>query len=118
MSVDSVEDSFVTARQNDLVVALSGATGSGQCCPPVVDLYSWIGLLGGIALATYFLRVAIITNIMRRRRSFNVDHFPFLLGMILFISQWFRVLCVCLFWSDIHLIITIIQYNGEEEVVG
>ena len=49
---------------------ISGDTG-GTCCPPVVDPYSWVALLGGITLTTYFLRVAIITNIMgRRKRDF------------------------------------------------
>ena len=35
----------------------------------MVDAYSWVAIIGGIALATYFLRVAIITNIMGRKRS-------------------------------------------------
>ena len=40
---------------------ISGDTG-GTCCPPVVDPYSWVALLGGITLTTYFLRVAIIKS--------------------------------------------------------
>ena len=33
-----------------------------QCCPPVFDPYTLVALLGGIALATYFLRIVIITE--------------------------------------------------------
>ena len=35
-----------------------------QCCPPVFDPYTLVALLGGIALATYFLRIVIITDDM------------------------------------------------------
>ena len=27
-----------------------------ECCPLVVDPYTWLALIGGIALATFFLR--------------------------------------------------------------
>lgn len=33
-----------------------------HCCPPVFDPYTLVALLGGIALATYFLRIVIITD--------------------------------------------------------
>ena len=47
--------------------ALSGLFGSssdgyGHCCPPVFDPYTLIALIGGIALATYFLRLVIVTT--------------------------------------------------------
>ena len=44
------------------------STGSPICCPNVVDTYTWAALLGGVVLATYFLRLAIINNISRRRK--------------------------------------------------
>ena len=34
----------------------------GHCCPPVFDPYTLVALVGGIALATYFLRIVIITT--------------------------------------------------------
>ena len=36
----------------------------GHCCPPVFDPYTLLALIGGIALATYFLGIVIITEIM------------------------------------------------------
>ena len=44
------------------------STGSSVCCPHVVDSYTWVALLGGVVLATYFLRLAILNNISRRRK--------------------------------------------------
>ena len=44
-------------------------SSGGGCCPPVVDQYTWLALISGIALATYFLRIAVTTNIMGRRRK-------------------------------------------------
>jgi len=38
----------------------------GNCCPPVVNALAWLALLAGIALATFFLRNAIIANIAGR----------------------------------------------------
>ena len=55
--------------------SISGSfSGSGSdCCPPVVDQYTWIALLAGIALATYFLRITITTTMFmskkRRKRE-------------------------------------------------
>ena len=60
-------------RSGDLYAA---ASGGGDCCPPVVDQYTWLALIAGIALATYFLRIAITTNIMAgRKRRKREDHF-------------------------------------------
>ena len=44
------------------------STGSSVCCPHVVDTYTWIALLGAVVLATFFLRLAIVNNISRRRK--------------------------------------------------
>ena len=64
-----------SARSHDQYGAASG--GHGGCCPPVVDQYTWLALITGIALTTYFLRVAVTTNIMgrRRRKREGVDSF-------------------------------------------
>ena len=42
----------------------SASDDYGHCCPPVFDPYTLVALLGGIALATYFLRIVIITDDM------------------------------------------------------
>ena len=39
-----------------------------NCCPLVVDTYTWLAIIGGVVLATYFLRLAIINNISRKRK--------------------------------------------------
>ena len=44
--------------------AASGHGGYGGCCPPVVDPYTWLALIAGIALATYFLRVLITVTMV------------------------------------------------------
>ena len=42
----------------------------GECCPPVLDPYTLLALLGGIALATFFLQqVIVMTMFGRKRRS-------------------------------------------------
>ena len=51
---------------------LYGAASSGydsECCPPVVDPYSLLALLAGIALATYFLRLALVAALKRKKRD-------------------------------------------------
>ena len=45
----------------------------GQCCPPVFDPYTLVALLGGIALATFFLRQVII--VVMPGRSFDSGFF-------------------------------------------
>ena len=44
-----------------------GQGGYGHCCPPVFDPYTLVALLGGIALAAYFLRLVIVTTTFGRR---------------------------------------------------
>ena len=39
------------------------------CCPPVVDSSTWLGVVGGIAVVTFFLRQQITMNKRRRRRA-------------------------------------------------
>ena len=45
----------------------SFSDGYGHCCPPVFDPYTLVALLGGIALATYFLRLVIVTQMFGGR---------------------------------------------------
>ena len=46
---------LVSARQLSGLFG-SASDGYGHCCPPVFDPYTLVALLGGIALATFFLR--------------------------------------------------------------
>ena len=51
----------------------SASDGYGQCCPPVFDPYTLVALLGGVALATYFLRLVIINqNFGRSFGSYSI----------------------------------------------
>ena len=46
--------------------------GYGECCPPVVDPYTYIALLAGMALVTWFLQMTIVMTMFvppRRKRS-------------------------------------------------
>ena len=45
----------------------SASDGYGHCCPPVFDPYTLVALIGGIALATYFLRIVIVTSTIMGR---------------------------------------------------
>ena len=54
----------ITARS----LSASYSSGYGECCPPVVDPYTWLALIGGIALATFFLQMAIVNIIGRKRK--------------------------------------------------
>ena len=50
----------------------SFSDGYGHCCPPVFDPYTLVALLGGIALATFFLqRVIVGTTFGRSFSDFN-----------------------------------------------
>ena len=43
-----------------LFSAASEGYDNSDCCPPVVDPYTLLALLAGIALAAYFLRLALV----------------------------------------------------------
>ena len=43
------------------------------CCPPVVDSSTWLGVVGGIAVVTFFLRQQITMGKRRRRRAVHED---------------------------------------------
>ena len=54
-----------------LKLASSGLVASADdhdfCCPPVVDSSTWLGVVGGIAVVTFFLRQQITMGKRRRR---------------------------------------------------
>merc|ERR1711971_36924 len=43
--------------------------GYGECCPPVVDPYTYLALLAGIALTTWFLQMTIVMTMFEKRRK-------------------------------------------------
>ena len=49
----------------------AASDGYGHCCPPVFDPYTLVALIGGIALATYFLRIVIVTSTIGGRSIFE-----------------------------------------------
>ena len=54
---------------------MQGAASSGygdDCCPPVVDPFTWLALIGGIALATFFLQQAIMKNVTPKKKKRDV----------------------------------------------
>ena len=59
--------------------AYSTSAMGSSCCPPVFDPYTLIGLIGGIALATYFLRLVIVVTTFTppKKRSFQSFLWPF-----------------------------------------
>ena len=68
-------NSTLSGRALSDLVDLTGSYSSGygdKCCPPVVDPYTWLALIAGIALATFFLQMAIVNNIPpgRKKRSY------------------------------------------------
>ena len=45
----------------DLIRTGSDLYGAnGECCPPVVDPYTFLALIAGISLATWFLQMVIV----------------------------------------------------------
>ena len=45
----------------DLIRAGSDLYGEhGECCPPVVDPYTFLAMIAGISLATWFLQMVIV----------------------------------------------------------
>ena len=56
-----------------LKLASSGLVASADdhdfCCPPVVDSSTWLGVVGGIAVVTFFLRQQITMGKRRRKRA-------------------------------------------------
>lgn len=49
-------------------LAASADSDHDFCCPPVVDSSTWLGVVGGIAVVTFFLRMQITGGGKRRRR--------------------------------------------------
>eukprot|EP00090_Calanus_glacialis_P017231 TRINITY_DN268_c0_g1_i2.p1 TRINITY_DN268_c0_g1~~TRINITY_DN268_c0_g1_i2.p1 ORF type:complete len:236 (-),score=78.76 TRINITY_DN268_c0_g1_i2:335-1042(-) len=74
ITIDSLD-----GRDLKLVAAASG--GDDFCCPPVVDSSTWLTLVGGMAIVTYFLRLQITMDLGRKRRRRREDDIDsFLLG--------------------------------------
>ena len=59
--IESLADDSFSSRQH-----------GGHCCPLVINPYTWLALVGGVALATYFLRAVIIVETFTGR-SFGED---------------------------------------------
>ena len=73
MSNETVENEGRSMFGSHTNLVGSYSDGYGHCCPPVFDPYTLVALLGGIALATYFLRLVIVTSITGRSfRNFNI----------------------------------------------
>ena len=62
------EGRTISLRDPGLYAAASGG-GYDGCCPPVVDPYTLLALIAGIALATYFLNVLINVTTVREDKS-------------------------------------------------
>ena len=56
-----------------------------ECCPLVIDNLTFISLIGFIILATYFLRQAILLNIMGRRKRRDISSINLKHGKVLFL---------------------------------
>ena len=57
---------------------------TSRCCEPVVDNYSFLALMVFIALATYFLQVAITMNLTgRKKRSAKSGMKNYLLDIVI-----------------------------------
>ena len=64
----SLTSRWIINRSNEPSAFSSTGLGDPVCCPLVVDTYTWLAMIGGVVLATYFLRLAIINNISRKRK--------------------------------------------------
>ena len=85
-SVSMSDDGSENGKERAFDLAGAASGGGGTCCPSTVDPYAWLALIGGIALATYFLRVAIVVKMPtgRRRRGVRRDSQDPKLGDVLF----------------------------------
>ena len=68
-STNPKQSRTISLYNTNLYAAASGGHGHGGCCPPVVDPYTLLALLSGIALATYFLRVLITVTTVSKNSS-------------------------------------------------
>ena len=78
-----------------MAVRLVGSSSDdyGQCCPPVFDPYTLLALIGGIALATYFLRLVIVTTTFNGRafgltNPFSKISFRIIIVIIMIKIRW------------------------------
>jgi hypothetical protein len=54
-------DEVVEPEGRQLVAAASGGDDH-ECCQPVVDSTTWIAVIGGAAVVTYFLRQVVLVG--------------------------------------------------------
>ena len=59
MNYTSSQGRAISLRRTGVELYGAASGGYDGCCPPVVDPYTLLALLVGIALATYFLNVLI-----------------------------------------------------------
>jgi len=67
MTLEKVLD--VAWSEGPCDASLKLGQGRSDCCPAVVDPYTWLALVAGIALATYFLRVVIVVKAPTGRKK-------------------------------------------------
>ena len=70
-----------------------------ECCPLVIDNLTFVSLIGFIILATYFLRQAILLNIMGRRKRRDISSNNFNHGKVLFSRL---IIFYHFFWVECH----------------
>merc|ERR1719445_748154 len=66
--LQNITDTISESRQFKLVGSADDSYHDDFCCPPVVASSTWLGVVGGIAVVTFFLRQAIAMNIGKRRK--------------------------------------------------
>lgn len=62
------QEHYVQRRKKNPFDLVGAASGDGDCCAHVVSPYVFLLALVGLAIATYFLRMAITTKLGKRRK--------------------------------------------------
>ena len=82
---DIIEEENITRHSDEAdsrdLKLVAAASGDDFCCPPVVDSSTWLALVGGMAIVTYFLRLQITQNLGRKRRRREVGIKNIFLGV-------------------------------------
>ena len=101
-------------EKRQLVSTASSSYGN-NCCPPVVDPYTWLALIAGICLATYFLRIAITTNVTAKKRKKRYIPSIYPLAGKYFIAYW--TVQLLLLFIELHEFESRLMTETEEEFV-